>query len=200
MRDALYERLTAEERLSLTIEALARGDCAEADRLADTCPQYTYRLPDCEYAMRTIDLMGLAALATAWAWDSAYRALAAQTAMHRLDDLCRGSEAKLQRLLEARNACIAEVKGIYAGWEQFCEHIGVGAELVLRVSGCDVTEKPWATGAGTEHVVPSLQTKEGVFGALMECWNGDRPVSIGACSTEYASNGNCQRIRLAGQR
>lgn len=58
MRDALYERLTAGERLSLTIEALARGDCAEADRLADTYPQYTYGLPDCEYAMRTADPHG----------------------------------------------------------------------------------------------------------------------------------------------
>jgi len=127
--------------------------------------------------MRTVDLMGLAALATAWAWDSAYRALAAQTAIHRLEDLCRGSDAKLERLLEARNACIAEVKGIYAGWEGFCGHIGVGAELVLRVSGFDVTEKPWATGADTEHVLPNLQTKEAVVTALMEGWDGDRPIS-----------------------
>lgn len=130
--------------------------------------------------MRTADLMGLAALATAWAWDSAYRALTAQTAIHRLEDLCRGSEAKVDRLLEARSACIVEVKGLYAGWEEFCEHLGVGAELVLRVSGFDVIEKPWATGAGTEHVVPDLPTKAAVFTALMECWNGDRPVSKAA--------------------
>ncbi|MGH8605346.1 MAG: hypothetical protein ACREXR_21915 [Gammaproteobacteria bacterium] len=55
--------------------------------------------------------MSLAALTTAWAWDCAYRALAAQTAIH----LCRGSEAKLERLLEVRSARIAGVKGIYAG-------------------------------------------------------------------------------------
>ncbi|MGH8647390.1 MAG: hypothetical protein ACREX4_24190 [Gammaproteobacteria bacterium] len=183
MRDALYERLAPEERLSLTIEALARGDGAEADRLADTCPQYTYRLPDCEYAMRTADLIGLAALATTWAWDSAYCALAAQTAIHR-----RGSEAKLDRLLEARSARIAEVKGIYAGWEEFCEHLAVGAELVLRACGFDVTEKPWATGAGSEHIAPSLQTKEAVFDALLECWNGDQAVSRGLARQPVATS------------
>ncbi|MGH8606514.1 MAG: hypothetical protein ACREX9_03545 [Gammaproteobacteria bacterium] len=74
MRNALYERLTPNERLNLTLEALARRDFAEATRLSDTCPQYTYRLPDCEYAMRITDLMSLAALATAWAWGCAYRA------------------------------------------------------------------------------------------------------------------------------
>lgn len=91
------------------MEALARRDFAEAARLSDTCPQYTYRLPDCEYAMRTADLMGLAALATAWAWDSAYRALAAQTAIPLLDATCRSSQPKVDRRLEARSARIAEV-------------------------------------------------------------------------------------------
>ena len=80
------------------------------------------------------------------------------------------------------------MKGIYAGWEHFCEHIGVGAELVLRVSGFEVTEKPWATGAGTEPVVPSLQTKEAVFTALMECWDGDRPVSKGLARQPVATS------------
>ncbi len=69
------------------------------------------------------------------------------------------------------------------GGEEFCEHIGVGAELVLRVCGFDVTQKLSATGAGTEHIAPNLPTKEAVFDALIECWNGERPISKRACST-----------------
>jgi hypothetical protein len=39
----LYERLTAEERFRLDVEAVARGDEADSRRLVDTCPRREYR-------------------------------------------------------------------------------------------------------------------------------------------------------------
>ena len=55
MADALsrnYAVLTAPERFTLMLEAMARGDEAEADRLEDTCPQLTYRTDDVEFRDR----------------------------------------------------------------------------------------------------------------------------------------------------
>jgi hypothetical protein len=45
-----YGSLTAHERFALLVEAMARRDDREADRLGDTCPRLTYRAED--YAFR----------------------------------------------------------------------------------------------------------------------------------------------------
>jgi hypothetical protein len=47
-----YETLTAHERFALTIEAMARRDDVEADRLADSCPRFLYRSEDAEFRDR----------------------------------------------------------------------------------------------------------------------------------------------------
>jgi len=47
----LYDRLTSEERLRLAIEALARGDDEEIDRLNVSCPYKTYTQTDVAYAI-----------------------------------------------------------------------------------------------------------------------------------------------------
>jgi hypothetical protein len=41
-----YGSLTAHERFALLVEAMARRDDREADRLGDTCPRLTYRAED----------------------------------------------------------------------------------------------------------------------------------------------------------
>lgn len=47
-----YDKLTPEERFRLVIEALARSDEQEADRLAAACPRKVYREIDAEYGER----------------------------------------------------------------------------------------------------------------------------------------------------
>ena len=47
-----YTVLTPPERFALNVEALARGDEAEADRLEQTCPRLVYRHNDAEYRDR----------------------------------------------------------------------------------------------------------------------------------------------------
>lgn len=47
-----YEQLTAHERFVLMLEAMARRDDTECDRLADTCPQKIYRCDDAEFRDR----------------------------------------------------------------------------------------------------------------------------------------------------
>jgi hypothetical protein len=48
----LYDRFEPEERFRLTIEALARGDEEEAERLSESCPRRTYTMNDLAYVAR----------------------------------------------------------------------------------------------------------------------------------------------------
>jgi hypothetical protein len=50
--DKLYDRFTPEERFRLTLEALARGDEQEAERLSESCPRRTYTMNDAAYGDR----------------------------------------------------------------------------------------------------------------------------------------------------
>ena len=47
-----YETLTGPERFVLLIEAMARKDEVECDRLEDTCPHLLYRCEDTEFRDR----------------------------------------------------------------------------------------------------------------------------------------------------
>src|SRR5687767_12351538 len=58
-----YQALTAAERFALTVETLARRDVAEADRLEDSCPHFTYRQEDQEYRDRVRRAVMIATLA-----------------------------------------------------------------------------------------------------------------------------------------
>jgi len=46
IKSIVYESLTAQQRVIAVIEAFARKDMAEVDRLIDSCPKKTYRLND----------------------------------------------------------------------------------------------------------------------------------------------------------
>ena len=46
LADRHYGRLSSRERFALLLEAMARQDEQEADRLEDTCPRHTYRAED----------------------------------------------------------------------------------------------------------------------------------------------------------
>jgi hypothetical protein len=48
----LYDRLTPEERFSLDVEAMARGDEEESRRLVDTCPRHNYTMTDLAFSGR----------------------------------------------------------------------------------------------------------------------------------------------------
>jgi hypothetical protein len=50
----LYPRLAGEERFKLMIEARARGDSPEVDRLIDTCPRITYEMNDSAFVRRSL--------------------------------------------------------------------------------------------------------------------------------------------------
>jgi hypothetical protein len=55
-----YPQLSADERFRLFMQAVARDDGQEQDRLNNTCPQKTYRCDDMGYTRRKMHFMFLA--------------------------------------------------------------------------------------------------------------------------------------------
>jgi hypothetical protein len=104
----LYDRLTPEERFRLDVEAMARGDAAESERLTSTCPRGTYTMTDVGFSGR---------------WDGAI-----QLTMAALMDL-RQSTAKL-RMIDAFRAVLP-----YS--EQLAQHSAAEAYLDGRRSRAD---------------------------------------------------------------
>ncbi|MHB1403920.1 MAG: hypothetical protein ACYCXE_02360 [Thermoleophilia bacterium] len=49
----LYDQLTPTERFRAVLEAVARDDAEEVDKLIDTCPRFNYRMTDRVYAQLT---------------------------------------------------------------------------------------------------------------------------------------------------
>jgi hypothetical protein len=52
LRGIIYDKLTAEERFRLVLEAKARDDTTEVERLKRTCPTKTYSMSDAAYGDR----------------------------------------------------------------------------------------------------------------------------------------------------
>src|SRR5688572_12160483 len=63
--DKLYECFEPRERLTLILQALARRDEPEADRLSGSCPRKDYRMRDAAYGDRldtAFDIMCIACI------------------------------------------------------------------------------------------------------------------------------------------
>lgn len=119
----LYPKLTPRERFRLVLEALARGDKEEMDRLAATCPREVYRMADAAF----YDLV------------EASRLIAASFCIAWLDALGRYKmvETIVQGYLQTITAFVeAYVKGANAAWKQ------AGKEGVpFSVEGREPTEE-----------------------------------------------------------
>ncbi len=67
----LYETFSGPERLTLVLEALARRDEGEADRLSGSCPRKTYTMRDAAYGDRldtAFDIMAIACIDLRCLW------------------------------------------------------------------------------------------------------------------------------------
>jgi hypothetical protein len=67
----LYEQFAPPERLTLLIEAMARDDAGEAERLQRTCPRFSYTGPDVQFTERytlAFDIMAVVTIDLRCLW------------------------------------------------------------------------------------------------------------------------------------
>ena len=111
-----YATLTADERLKLHVEAAARGDWQEAERLGETCPKIKYAAQrDMAYTRKYQDLQTIVLFHLAHFYQ--YRgAMIAALALNRFRP-----DAERKATYLARRA---EFFALVEGWKRFCAYAG----------------------------------------------------------------------------
>lgn len=136
----LYPRLTPDERLRLTVAAMARGDERETLSLMMSCPRHLYKITDDAYLDRveTLRVMALTVLVdllnNALAVSAQIGLAALLSSRHAGTKWNPESEeiAVLDKVIEKRSVSLATLKGVSAGWEDFCHEIGLDPYGVLK--------------------------------------------------------------------
>lgn len=133
--DRLYERFTPAERVSLVVEAMARKDYSEADRLIDTCEIKRYDMVNAEFKESLRMIHTLALHTHIWLLEQQTRAFAALAMIvHYVD----GDDEKFERNCTALKDADERILGIWKAWEEFCRTVGVDPEKVMAMDGYDV--------------------------------------------------------------
>lgn len=127
-----YPSLSAPERAALAIEALARGDVAEANHLTQTCPQRRYNSPDLRFGLRLSTLHRAALIYQAKVLWLAVRAAVL------LGQLAYGLEpgdARLDAAMLQLEGAMSRIRGLHAAWVAFCSEVGFDPEATLAAYG-----------------------------------------------------------------
>lgn len=155
--EAIYDKFTHAERVALVVEAMARKDHNEADRLIAACELKDYRMPDPAYTerLRAIHVQALHA-----------RLLMSER--HALSLACMGvvqeyagkTDRKSKKLFDEWADKLrdidAQMRGIWFAWEEFCADAGIDAEKTLVMAWGEVPEH---YRSGTCQVLLSLDCK-----------------------------------------
>lgn len=133
----LYDRLTPMERLSAFVEAAARKDLPELDRLNDTCPRKSYVMDDLAYTDGKRQLWLLAAMVQIQVDRLGFGAIAA------LLKLAHGSPCDPDResTLDATRNLLARMKGCLDGWDEFCAEVGVDGDVAFSAYGLTARDR-----------------------------------------------------------
>jgi hypothetical protein len=112
----MYDRLTAEERFRLVIEAFAREDQREAERLSTTCPRKAYEMNDLDFSSR----LGASDLIVS----HVYAELSDVLSTLRAIEACREAVETYEELLfsSLERATEEAALSFHQGWDAGCDH------------------------------------------------------------------------------
>lgn len=132
--DKVYAGLAGEQRFRAMISAASRNDTYEMDRLADTCPRYTYREMDADFK---VPAQKFALMAQA----HATQVLRLMVAFLMGVELCRVAEERETDAPGAEQLQDMGFGGLFAkmrAWDRFCEGIGLSPKEVAK--GCGIAD------------------------------------------------------------
>ena len=139
--DPMYEKFTPRERVALMVEALARKDYGEADRLIDTCERKRYEMADASYteAFRLLHTLALHTRVMLLEKQAAGMAcLGALT--HYAGKSGRKDRKEFSRLVNRLQQSDSRMSGIWAAWDGFCGRLKVNPEKALAMGWGEVPE------------------------------------------------------------
>jgi hypothetical protein len=146
IHDQQYARFAPNERLNLTLSALARGDKTEADRLWQTCPRYDYRCYDLEYTFRVNALTILNSIffeKCIFHYNfikkidgfilEAEHDLAFEEEKN-MKEIARETEKLIEHTQKTLNTHISHIKGLFEGFKLFCSEACLDYENVINLT------------------------------------------------------------------
>jgi hypothetical protein len=164
-----YEVLTGAERFTAMLEAMARGDAAEEQRLEDSCPRGVYEQDDPGYRTRMHVSFTAAALACA----SIQRDLDVLTALNMVEDVGGLFRDRAGETVEMAFFCGWRAARDRAGIDVHADDAEVEAELKeLRKDGVwplDTVVKTVVGRAGRRRAATLLSAWEGLGRFSREC-------------------------------
>ena len=130
--DKLYSKLTPDERFRAFIEAAARQDADELDRLNDTCPMKLYQIEDPAYFIPKTNAL----LLTLTAHLDASRH--SEVAAFAMAMLMFGDEKHCDKATASLATFVRRYRTQMLGFERFCQTISVAPESMRKALGCSV--------------------------------------------------------------
>lgn len=173
--DLLYGQFTAPERFRLVVAALARKDLNEVDRLIDSCPRKTYRMPDAAFteATRGIHILALEFHCRLVRNQGAGLLVLALLIKLRYE----GDDAAFDGLTDKLLALDVTTVSIWTAWTQFCARIGVDPDDALLLT--EKTPLSFKSGVvaefldkeiAREHVAPDPVQVQHYLDMLNDYW------------------------------
>lgn len=157
-----YASLTAPERISLFIEARARGDTQESKNIAATCPHANYRMADTAFTDRLLMLQTIAYVHAA-RFFQARGCMLSGCALIALEPSNKESAA----LYQLRHA---EFLAYGEGWARFCHEIGLDPPKVLAAFHLELDDLLDGYRPGIE---PDANLTEWLYLDYLKTWNGE---------------------------
>ncbi|PCI52973.1 MAG: hypothetical protein COB36_14030 [Alphaproteobacteria bacterium] len=121
IKSTIYENLKPEQRLVASIEALARHDDVEHEKLVQSCPQKTYKGADYSYSGT---LQGLVSMSLSVEYDIMREALSMVAVM----------SARSDYVDEVVEGCMQAISNIRTAWSEALKEIGIDVESMDKLS------------------------------------------------------------------
>ena len=169
MPTKIYERLTPNERFLAFVEAAARRDEEELDRLNVTCPMKTYQIEDPAYFIPKINAMLITLIAHL---DAAWHSELASFSMALL---ILGSGKHEERAVDSLGVFVRRYRTHMDGFAKFCDAIGVNPESLRQAAGCRIgpmTEMALEIADNYVDTIPVPDEVAAVADQLMAVWRG----------------------------
>jgi|GEM_PF-2832992 len=144
--DQHYARFTPNERLNLTLAALARGDITEADRLWQTCPRHQYHAHDFAYTLRFNAVLLLNSLffekcvfhynqiqkIAEFILEAEYDLAFAEEKNSK--EMANEAQKLIEHTQKTLNTHISRLKGLFAGFKLFCAEAHLDCEHIINMT------------------------------------------------------------------
>jgi hypothetical protein len=146
IHDQQYARFAPNERLNLTLAALARGDATEADRLWQTCPRYQYHAHDFAYTLRLNAVMLLNSLLfekcvfhynrikkiEGFILEAEYDLAFAEEKNSK--EMANETQKLIEHTQKALNTHLSRLKGLFTGFKLFCAEAYLDYENLINIT------------------------------------------------------------------